>query len=208
MNWTVWIVALAAYAGFLAWYDNWKGPLRAEEIDALMERMKDTPGGAHNDLGTIRAFLEADDGREFVMVNLVKVRSGEVPHPVTGAPSSARDLMQHYTGAFVPELLRRGGHPAMAARKVGGYVDAWNVAPDPGWTIVGFMRYRSRRDMAELAADPRFTEIHPFKMAATAETFSFPTQTIILSYVSPRVWVALVLALVAALAQIALMARQ
>lgn len=38
-----------------------------------------------------------------------------------------------------PRLLKHGGHPALATRKVGGYVDAWMVEPDPGWSIVGFM---------------------------------------------------------------------
>lgn len=206
MSFLVWIAALVAYGLFLAWYENWGGPLKPAEIDRLMSRMEGTPGGAHNDLDIIRRFLEQDDGREFVMVNLVKVNKGDVPHPVSGAPTPGRELMSHYTNNFLPALVKRGGHPAVVARKVGGYVDAWQVGPDPGWTIVGFMRYRSRRDMAELASDPRFTEIHPFKMAATAETFSFPTQTMLLAYVSPRVWVALVLALLASLAQIALLA--
>ena len=206
MTWMIWTGALVAYGLFLGWYDNWSGPLKPDEIDRLMATLKGTPGGEHNDLGTIRRFLEQDDGREFVMVNLVKVHKGDVPHPVTGAPTPGREVMSHYTNNFLPALLRRGGHPAVVARKVGGYIDAWQVGPDPGWTIVGFMRYRSRRDMAELAGDPRFTEIHPFKMAATAETFSFPTQTMLLAYVSPRVWVALVFALLASLAQIVVLA--
>jgi len=38
------------------------------------------------------------------------------------------------------------------------------------------MRYRSRRDMMRLATDPRFLDVYPFKIAAVAETFSFPTR--------------------------------
>ena len=102
-------------------------------------------------------------------------------------------------------LFLHGGHPALAARPAGGYVDAWNAAPDPGWTIVGYMRYRSRRDMMELAGDPRFRAIHVFKMAGTHTTFSFPTRPIIMTLMGPRIYVGLILALIAALASLAVL---
>ena len=35
----VWGVALLAYALFLSWYVNWRGPLSKAEIDTLMARM-------------------------------------------------------------------------------------------------------------------------------------------------------------------------
>ena len=101
-------------------------------------------------------------------------------------------------------LLRRGGVPALHAVKIGGYFDAWKVPPDPGWSLIGLMRYRSRRDMAALAIDPRFTQSHPFKAAALEETFSFPTAPRFALLVGPRVWVGLVVALAAALLQLVL----
>jgi hypothetical protein len=157
-----------------------------------------------NDLDTVRRFLEADDGREFYMLNLVKLAPGEVPHPETGAPTRAGRLMRAYIAGFLPALLRRGGHPALQAAKVGGYVDAWNVPPDPGWSFVGMVRYRSRRDMAALTVDPRFTAAHPFKIAAIPVTASFPTARGFGLLLGPRLWVALVLALAAALLHLAL----
>jgi hypothetical protein len=65
------------------------------------------------------------------------------------------------------------------------------------------MRYRSRRDLAILVADPRFGGAHDFKFAAMPQTYSFPTQPQIMTLAGPRIWVGLVLALAAALAQIA-----
>jgi hypothetical protein len=200
----VWLGAGLAYAGFRGWYDNWRGVLRADEIDRFVAALRETPGAEVNDLETVRRFLEADDGREFYMLNLVKLAPGPVPHPRTGAPARAGALMREYIRGFLPVLLRHGGHPALQAAKIGGYVDAWNVPPDPGWTIVGLMRYRSRRDMAELSTDPRFTAAHPFKIAAIPVTASFPTAPGFALLLGPRVWVALVLALAAALLQIAL----
>lgn len=203
--WIWGVTALTAIA-FLGWYRNWRGPLSKDEIERYMAKATAMhSANGFNDFDTVRRFLEADDGREFVMVNLVRLAPGEVPDPETGAPTRAAKLMQRYTQPFMRALIRRGGHPAIVTRKVGGYVDAWRVPPDPGWTIVGFMRYRSRRDMIELVVDPRFTASHAFKFAATAETFSFPTQPILRLYPSPILWAPLLLALIAALAHLAVL---
>lgn len=200
----IWLGAGLLYVAFRLWYDGWRGPLRREEIERFLAALEGTPGAALNDLGALRSFFESDDGREFYMLNLVRVARGEVPHPQTGAPTSAARLLREYVAGFLPTLIRNGGHPALQARKVGPYVDAWNAAPDPGWSFVGMMRYRSRRDMAKLAVDPRFTAAHPFKAAAIPVTFSFPTAPGPGLLFGPRIWVALVLALAAALLQLAL----
>lgn len=195
----VWLGAALLYAAFRAWYDNWRGPIRADEIERFLAALPSMPGAEGNDAQTMRRFLEADDGREFYMLNLVRVASGDVPHPRTGAPTPPAALLREYVRGFLSVLVRHAGHPALQARKVGGYVDAWNVAPDPGWGFVGMMRYRSRRDMVELAMDPRFLAAHPLKFAAIPVTASFPTQPGFVFVLGPRVWAALVLALGAAL---------
>ena len=200
----IWLGAALLYAAFRGWYDNWRGPLRPDEIERFLTAMKGTPGAELNDLAVVRRFLEADDGREFLMLNLVRLAPGDVPHPSTGAPTPARKLMREYIAGFLPTLIRHGGHPALHATKIGGYFDAWKVPPDPGWSLIGLMRYRSRRDMAAIATNSRFTGAHPFKAAALQETFSFPTAPRFALLVGPRVWVGLVLALAAALLQLAL----
>jgi hypothetical protein len=205
-GWWVWLIAAALYAGFLLFYNNWRGKLTREEIDTFLARAAARGAGDLNDLAIVRTFLEEDDGREFVMVNLVRVPDTMVADPDTGAQVPAEDMMKAYSKAFMPRLIKRGGHPALAARKVGGYVDAWKVGPDPGWSIVGFMRYRSRRDMLKMVADPTFDDAHKYKLLGVGETFSFPTQPFIRAYVSPRVTVFLTLALAAALVQLAIIA--
>lgn len=205
MDWWIWGGALALYVLFRAWYDNWRGPLTKAEIDAFFAEVSGKFGGK-NDPSVLRAFLEADDGREFVMLNLVKVEEGTVTDPATGGEIAGREAMRRYSDPFVKRLLRRGGHPGMVGAKVGPYVDAWNVEADPGWSIFGLMRYRSRRDMIAMVRDPLFAEVHPYKLLGIPTTFSFPTQRQVSLYVGPRVWVALVLALGAALAQLAVLA--
>lgn len=199
----IWATAAALYALFRAWYDNWRGPLRGAEIDAFLAKLEGTPPAELTDLPTLRAFLEADDGREFVMLNLVRLHPGEIRHPTTGEATTARRLLRSYLGGFLPVLLRHGGHPVMHALKIGGYVDAWNVPPDPDWTLAGMVRYRSRRDMMQLATHPRFQDAHLYKTAAMPLTFSFPTAPAPGLFLGPRIWVALVLALAAALLHLA-----
>ncbi len=82
------------------------------------------------------------------------------------------------------------------------------MAANEYWSIVGFMRYRSRRDMVKMVLDPAFEAAHKYKLLCVAETFSFPTQPFLRAYVSPRVSVFLILALAAALAQLAILATR
>ncbi|MBM4245198.1 MAG: hypothetical protein FJ148_15515 [Deltaproteobacteria bacterium] len=200
----IWLVAAALYAWFRRFYDNRRPPLTAAEIDHFLPRLPEHARANTEEIATLRAFLERDDGGEFAMLNLVKLASEPVPHPETGAPTSGPDLLQSYSRVFVRALVRKGGHPAVVARVIGGYLDTWNVGPDPGWTIIGYMRYRSRRDLLELITDPRFANAHLFKIAATPVTMSFPTRPQILIYASPRITVGLAIALIAALSQLAL----
>jgi hypothetical protein len=201
----IWLGAVALYVAFRLWYDGWRGPLRPEEIASYMERLEPGALSDPEELEIIRRFLEEDDGREFIMLNLVRLNTEPGSHPETGERMSPAELLQGYLGTFIPKLVRRAGHPLLQARKVGGYVDSWNVEPDPGWSFMGYVRYRSRRDLAALAASPEFLASHPFKAAAMANTFNFPTQPMITFYAGPRVWVALLLALAAALTHLVLL---
>lgn len=201
--WWIWVVALALYIVFRLWYDNWRGPLSPQEVNDFMNQVSDLKMSEYSDPIDLRAFLEADDGKEFVMVNLVRVHTGELAHPHTGKPTKGIDLLREYGNSFVKVLVRHGGHPVLVMRKVGGYIDSWNTPPDPGWHVAGSMRYRSRRDMMKLALDPSVRDVHILKTAATATTFSFPSQVVLGLAIRPRVWVALLLTLSAALVHLA-----
>ncbi len=203
-SWFLWGGAAALYAVFRAWYDNWRGPVKPGEVDALLERVGQMPHGNEAQRQAVRDFLLADDGREFVMFNIVKTTTEPQPDPRTGAPVPGNELLQRYVRRFLRGLFLRGGHPLLARRKIAGYVDSWAVPPDPGWSVIGLMRYRSRRDMIEMVLDPRFRDAHLDKVAGTLMTFSFPTAPVMSLVMGPRLWVALVLALAAALADLAL----
>ena len=75
------------------------------------------------------------------------------------------------------------------------------MAPDPGWSFSGVVRYRSRRDMIELATDPAFGPAHAYKIAAMPRTLAFPAAPGQVVF-GVRPFVLLALALAAALAQL------
>ncbi|MEZ4281814.1 MAG: hypothetical protein R3F21_19595 [Myxococcota bacterium] len=199
----IWLAAVSLYGVFLLWYENWRGALRPEEIASFAEAIEARGLGDASGRESLLRFMEQDDGREFMMLNLVRMNPDPLPHPETGEPTPAGRLLRRYLGTFLPRLARRAGHPLLQARKVGGYVDSWNAAPDPGWSFIGYMRYRSRRDLMEMILTPGFEGAHAFKLAAMPTTFSFPTQPTISLYAGPRIWLALGLALCAALLHLA-----
>jgi len=102
----------------LAGIRNWGGPLSAVEISNVMQRLEASEVGTsgRNELQTMRKFLEADDGREFYMLNLVRVAPVEVKGP-DGVVRPAREVIEEYTKVFMPSLFARGGYPAIVARR-------------------------------------------------------------------------------------------
>ena len=62
--WWAWPLALALYLLFRAWYDNWRGPLTQAEIETFLGESAKANLGGHTEFSVIRAFLEADDGKE------------------------------------------------------------------------------------------------------------------------------------------------
>ena len=205
MEIAIWVVAAMIYLAFRLWYDGLGKPLTPDEIEHFLQLVQGRagPGPDTQDIATLRKFMEADDGKEFIMVNLIEFNASPVSHPDTGRDIKAAALLTEYTRPFMGKILRRAGHPVIAGQGVGGYLDAWNTPPDPGWHMAGLVRYRSRRDVIMLSlADPAFAAIHKYKIAAMKQTFAFPIKTQVALYASPRMSVALLLALGAALLQL------
>jgi len=195
----IWGTPALLYAGFSRWYNSLRGPLTPAEVDAYMERLRTQSGATAERLAPVRAFLDADDGREFIMMNLIRLHDGPVKEPGTGHEKPAREVLSGYSCYFLAALFRRAGHPVFGGRAAGRYVEHWGTEPEPGWTFAIAVRYRSRRDMIKLATDPRFAPAHAYKIPAMANTLAFPVSPRYLLF-GARVGVALVLALLTALA--------
>ena len=80
----IWGTALLLYAVFRLWYDNWNGPVKPHEVEAFLDSIGDRLEETGNSRSILKTFLEQDDGREFLMLNLVKAEMREVEDPRTG----------------------------------------------------------------------------------------------------------------------------
>jgi hypothetical protein len=194
---SIWLLAAVAYAIFWCWYVGFGHRIRPREVDSYMSRIN-SGSFSPEALPIMRRFLETDDGREFVMVNNLKVRRR------TDGSESPGTLLEKYQKPYLAAVLRRGGHPFYVGRALADNLEHWGLGDDSrGWSAAGLIRYRSRRDLVECILLPQFQDIHPFKEQAVEKTFAYPTQVTMVAS-SPRWTVLAVVVAAAALAQLIL----
>lgn len=83
-------------------------------------------------------------------------------------------LMDRYMAHMLPAMLRRASHPALAGPTVFQAMDLAGIEGAEDWGSVGVVRYRSRRDIMQIALDPVFAGKHEFKIAALEKTIAVP----------------------------------
>ena len=200
----VWLTPLLLWGFFSFWYTNTGGPLTEEEKAHYLERMQQVDQTLP--LESLQAFMESDTGNSLIMVNLLDL--AETPPPIPGAPEdlTARDMLDHYMEFMYPELLSRASHPIYAGRAIAPAMDLSGIEGAENWTTGALMRYRSRRDLLEIATNPLFYERHDFKMAALTKTIAFPVESM-LYYADPRFILALLLFSITALIYLFLLKR-
>jgi len=190
----IWTAAALAYALFWLWYVGFQKKVTPDEVEATMRLFNDDEGWTIEQKEHLRKFLLADDGRDFVMVNLLHLRSPK---------REARKNLASYQKIFLGALLRRAGHPVMIANAASGNVEDVACNHFDNWGAAGMIRYRSRRDLMEILPATVGSEHHNLKLSSLEKTFAFPASPWFIAG-GPRVVVALTVALVAALTQIAL----
>ena len=174
----LWSATGALYLLFALWYTNLSGPLTKVEIGryvALLEQ----EGAAPERIAQVRGFLEADTGRQFIMVNLIDM--ADAPPQIPGAPpnATADDLLDIYMAHMYRELFKRACHPVFVGEAVFVPLDVVGIERAVAWPRTALMRYRSRRDMIEIATNPAFRERHEFKIAAFDKTVAYPVETVL-----------------------------
>ena len=128
-----WVVAFGVYLGFRAWYDKWRGKLSAVEIADFVARAQ---AEGWQNRPAFEAFLAADDGRDFIMLNLVRIAPGMIAHPDTGAPTAGSEIFNRYSRPFLRHLLLRGGHPALVLARIAALINSV-PKPDPTTPALG-----------------------------------------------------------------------
>jgi hypothetical protein len=187
-----WGASALIYAIFWVWYVGLKGKLSETEVEQYMQRFE-AAGLPADKLENLHQFLAKDDGREWFMINLLELKSPK---------RESAKLLQSYTKTFMAGMYKRAGHPFFVANAKAKNIENLHCEHADNWTSTGIVRYRSRRDCAETLLDTFGSEHHGDKLASLEKTFAFPATTSLLMG-SPRVLVAMGLALIAALIQIA-----
>ncbi|MEM9255210.1 MAG: hypothetical protein AAGA91_07170 [Pseudomonadota bacterium] len=189
-----WLVLVMVWLGFFLWYTSLAGPLTESEIRSFIAQFE-ARGVDAADLDALREFLESDTGDDFVMANLIEMNNP--PPPIEGVPedANAQELLDVYMAHMYPALFKRASHPVLFGMAAAPAVDIWGIEGANQWTTVAMMRYRSRRDMLEIATNPAFQGPHEFKIAAMKKTIAFPADP--WGYLGdPRLLLALVLVIV------------
>lgn len=191
MRRSVWLWAglVGLYLEFRLWYDGGGGPLTPAEVTTYLARFE-ARGVEPARLERLREFLAGDDGGDFVIANFIRFRDD---------PGAQADL-DRYMAHMYPELFKRACHPVLAGPVVGAALDIWGIEDAELWSLVGLVRYRSRRDMLEISSNPAFADAHRFKQSAMEQTIAIPLEPF-LNLASPRVWVGVALVAAGALLQ-------
>ena len=194
MSFTIAAVAAATYALFWLWYVGLQKKISPQEVDKIMTLLAGTKHSfSQNQIQSIRDFFAHDDGKDFVMVNLIHLKK-----PV----KESSKMLSRYQKVFLGALLRKAGHPVLVAKRSGGNVELLNCEHNNDWPAVGMIRYRSRRDLMEILPGTVGSAHHNLKLDSLEKTVAYPASDWFM-FGGPRVVVALLLALVACIAQLA-----
>ncbi|CAA0095712.1 Uncharacterised protein [Halioglobus japonicus] len=192
--WIIWLTAALAYAIFWYWYVGFAKKITPEEAEATMRLFEREGSWSVVQQEHLRKFLLEDDGKDFVMVNLIHLKSPR---------RESREKLARYQKVFLGALLRKAGHPVMIATAASGNVENVDCEHCDGWGAAGMIRYRSRRDLMEILPSTIGSAHHNLKLESLEKTFAFPASPWFMLG-GPRIVVALAIALMAAFAQLAL----
>jgi len=174
----IWITGFVLYGLFFSWYTSFEEPMTEKEISVVLERAKSL-GRSEQNLATLENFMRTDTGNDFIMVNLLDMNESPPELPATGPGASASDLIAHYMEHMYPAQFKRACHPVFFGQSVSNALDLSGIEGAAHWDQGALFRYRSRRDVIEIATNPAFNERHDYKMAALTKTIAVPVEPIL-----------------------------
>lgn len=171
----LWLALTVLYMAFFYWYTALGGPLSDQEIKHYLQVFENrVPAPNPEDIARLRRFMEQDTGDDFVMVNVIDMY--DTPLQIQGVKpgESSADVLDKYMQYMYPALFSRASHPIFFGQAANSAMDLMNAPGMENWTTGAGMRYRSRRDMLDIATNPAFSGSHDFKIAAMRKTIAFP----------------------------------
>ena len=170
----VWGGLTILFFTFFYWYTSFSGPLSDQEIDYYLQKFQEREDTTIDGIQRLEKFLREDTGDDFVMVNLIEIY--ETPLLIEGVKEgdSSAAVLDKYMEFMWPELIKRASHPIWMGDSASQAMDLMNADGMESWTRAAGMRYRSRRDLVEIGANPEFAGSHAYKVAAMSKTIAFP----------------------------------
>jgi hypothetical protein len=166
------------YCLFLAWYGGRGKPLSPAEIEHFLAELNAHARSERDSaaVAEVRLLLANDDGKEFVMQNLVRHRPKALYPPSYDYDNDARKADMRWGRAIFWPLLRYGNHPVFVARRCGTFIEPEGL---DAWHYVAMVRYRSRRDFLRFALVVQKAGLTVHKWAAIEKTHVFPVKPLV-----------------------------
>ena len=161
------VLVLALVIGYHGGGDRLSGE-EVEHYLSTIEGQDQKPGGQH-DLTALRDFLETDDGQPFYTVNLYRFHAEAQYLPdseyfdrsVGGSVGgTGKAAFERFSKTMIKLLASHASHPIFASN--------WVHDESSNWEKLVIVRYKSRRDIAELFASNEFADASEHKWAALA----------------------------------------
>ena len=159
----IWVMLIVAYGFFFGWYTSFGGPLTKVEIEQYMSAFSQRESRISPErLAEMRRWMEEDTGDDFVMFNVIHMR--DTPLQIEGVEpgETSDDVNAKYMEFMWPQLLMRACHPVLYGMAANTAMDLMNAEGMEEWTGGLGMRYRSRRDLLEIAGNSDFANSHVF----------------------------------------------
>ena len=166
------------YVAFWLWYGGNGQRMSPEEIEEALHQLRSSDLGHDNaaEVEDVRQLLASDDGKEFVMQNLVRYRAKALYPEGTNYSDDPREADKRYGKSIIGDLLRYGNVVIFIARKSGDFVRPEGA---DAWHYVAMVRYRSRRDFVRFAIRANQADKFMHKWAAIEKTHVFPVKPLI-----------------------------
>jgi len=160
-------LGLVAVLALVIGYHGGGERLSVGEIDhylSIIEGQDQQPGGRH-DLTALRDFLEKDDGQPFYTVNLYRFHAEAQYLPQSeysdrSVGGTGKAAFERFSKTMIKLLTSHSSHPIFASN--------WVHDESSNWEKLVIVRYKSRRDIAELFASDEFADASEHKWAALA----------------------------------------
>ena len=189
---TIALPLLFLYLAFWWWWGGNGQPMSKDEIEGGLQRLQatDTSDHGREAVQQVRELLSSDDGKEFIMLNLVRHRPKALYPPGLNYGDDPRKADQRYGKSIFWDLVRNGNLLIFVARRSGTFLEPAGI---DAWHYTAMVRYRSRRDFLKFAEQSSSADKFVHKWAAIEKTHVFPVKPMI-SLFMVRTLVALVLA--------------